>query len=197
MEMSTASAECLPARNKQVAEWFPQISCIILSLAGTATSIIFSTTNILSWQNMSFLVTKVCSSWLFVATNICHDKHNFVATKFCCDKLTFVMTHVCCNKTHLLSWQKYACCDIKISFFVFLVTKVLSQQAYFCLDKGRVLLRQKWYLWQLPPVLYTLISILMTALNSYSKHLYCCKTLHVANMHADTRSCMDINDMPV
>ena len=33
------------------------------------------------------------------------------------------------------------------------VTKVLSRQAYFCREKRRVLSRQKWYSWQLPPVI--------------------------------------------
>ena len=55
---------------------------------------------------------------VFDVTNICHDKHNFV-------ELTFVMKiRVCHDKTRLF---------IKSNF---VVTKVLSQQAYFCRDKN-------------------------------------------------------------
>ena len=101
-------------------------------------------------------------------TNICHDKHNVVATilllsqkhAFCCDKYVFVATKIClsrqnfCHDKHLfvvtniiLSWQNI-CCDKHI----FVMTKDV-----FCHDKHtsvgtKLLSRQKWYLWQLPPM---------------------------------------------
>ena len=117
--------------------------------------------------NTSFVVTKVCLLWQkiffrnnsFFATNICHDKHNFV-------ELTFVMKiRVCHDKTRLF---------IKSNF---VVTKVLSQQAYFCHDKRRVvltklLLQQKWYLWQLTPMIEYLVKRLLCCVQGqgHSKH---------------------------
>ena len=75
-----------------------------------ATSILLSNT-CLSWQNMSFVMTKVCLLWhnsccdkhAFVVTNIvllhqklCHDKHTVVTPKelFCHDTLVSVATNV-------------------------------------------------------------------------------------------------------
>ena len=46
-------------------------------------------------------------------------------TRVCCDK------HVCHDKTHLLSRQKYACCN-KV---MFVMTKALSRQTWVCHDK--------------------------------------------------------------
>ena len=75
----------------------------------------------LSWQNMSFVTTKVCSSQqnfcrdkiMFVATNICHDKHVFVTTK-----VLSWQAYFCHNKRHVLSWQNYICCYNILSYFV-------------------------------------------------------------------------------
>ena len=103
----------------------------ILSLAETATSIIFAATKVLSRQKHVFVVTKhifccdkcTLAVTIFVAIFVCV----FVATKLllqqifvvtniilswpnvCHDKHTFVTTHVCHDKTRLLSQQKYAC----------------------------------------------------------------------------------------
>ena len=55
---------------------------------------------------------------------------------------------VCRDKT-ILSGQKYAGRDKKN----LCRQNTLSRQAYFCRDKRRVLSRQKWYWWQLPPTI--------------------------------------------
>ena len=79
----------------------------------------FMTNTCLSWQNMSFVVTKVClSQHIFVATNICHN-NSFVTTKiFCGDKHKYFATKVlsrqsyfCHNKRCVLSWQTHVCCN--------------------------------------------------------------------------------------
>ena len=159
-------------------------------MAGAATCIIFVVTKFchdkhvftmtnmcLSWQNMSFVATKVyqkyaCTSCsdkkkkimtelclsrqsIFVAINICLDKHVFVTTKllswqayFYCNKEAF-----CCDKCvhhdksklvmiKLLSWQNYVCHDKYLSWQKYVMTKVLSQQAYFCHDKRCALWQQ-------------------------------------------------------
>ncbi len=62
-----------------------------------------------------------------VKTNIWRDKHNFGTTK-----VLSRQTHVCLDETRLLSRQNYAS-------IIFVATKHLSQQ--------------KWYLWQLPPMI--------------------------------------------
>ena len=86
------------------------------------TNVLVMTNMFLSWQNMSFVMTKVCSlqqnlSWqIFVMINMClwqkfcHHKHTFVMTKdmFCHDKILFVATNICCDKkfvtTKILSY---------------------------------------------------------------------------------------------
>ena len=62
----------------------------VLSLAGAATSIIFVTTKVLSWQ------TYLLSKQLFVMTNMCllWQNTSFVLTKMCCHDKTFVATNV-------------------------------------------------------------------------------------------------------
>ena len=74
---------------------------------------------------------------MFAATKIfCHDKHNFVMTKL---QHTFVVTKdmFCCNK-HVF------CCDKQVCVMT------------------NFLLRQKWYLWQLPPVIESCVLTLPT-----------------------------------
>ena len=174
------------------------LSGILLSLAGAATSIIFVTTKVLSQQihlcllsrqNTSFVVTKVCLSRqnfclnkiMFVTTKhllgqtcVCHNK-TFVMTTILLlqQKMCFVMTYTC------LLQQKYACCDKTFvatklclswqKFFVtkyYVVTSILllrqktcfvSRQTYVCHNK--TFARQKWYLWQLPPLIYCSVHI--------------------------------------
>ena len=88
----------------------------------------FVTTNsCLSWQNMAFVMTKVCLS----QQNICCDKivwhdKRFGATTIFCDDKSFVTTSI------LLLRQK--------TCFVMANT---------CLSW------QKWYLWQLLPMIYS------------------------------------------
>ena len=99
-----------------------------------------------------FVVTKHVS---------CHDKHNFVATKNCCDKPVFASkAHFCRDKRHVLLWQTCVCHDKH----VFVVTEFFS--------------RQKWYLWQLSPMIldyyYSWQSTLLFPLRycSYPWHLW-------------------------
>ena len=68
-------------------------------------------------QNTSFVATKVCSSW----------------QNFYCDKHMFVMPNICHAKWFVRT---------KIFYHDKIMTKVLSQQGYFCCDKRHVLLRQ-------------------------------------------------------
>ena len=73
-----------------------------------------------SWQNTSFVATKVCLSR---QTRVCHDRYlccnkilswqkyfvmtnNSVTKKFCCSKHTFVVTKDVFVTTELLSWKK-------------------------------------------------------------------------------------------
>ena len=100
---------------------------------------------------MPFGVTNIILLW----QNVCHDE------------LTFVTTNACFSwQNILLSRQKYACRNkafVMTNTFAWkifcrdkhncVLTKVLSQHAYFCCDKRHVLSQQKWHLWQLPPVI--------------------------------------------
>ena len=104
--------------------------------------------------------------------NVCHDKHIFVMTKV--DKHNFVATKVllrqayfCCNKHVFVATKVSLCCDKSM----LVATKLLSQQTRVCLDKylsqqkfchdknilsrptQKHLSRQKWNLWQLPPMI--------------------------------------------
>ena len=83
-----------------------------LSLVGAATSIICVAMKVLLQQNTSFVAKKY----------VCHDKRVFVAKK------TFVMTNICCD-THVMT-KTFCYCDKH-----FVITKLLSRQAYFCHDK--------------------------------------------------------------
>ena len=79
---------------------FIRSSCGI-SLAEAATSIIFVMTNMymcLSWQNTSFVMTKVC----LPRQNVCRDKIMFVVTEV----LSRQKTCVCFDKRAPDSWLK-------------------------------------------------------------------------------------------
>ena len=93
-------------------------------------------------QNTSFVTTKVyllrqtcntSSSWQKYA---CHDK-TFVVTNTCLLWRIFDLTKIFCRDKH-----------------AFVAAKVFSRQAYLCHDKRCVtcLSWQKWYLWQLLPM---------------------------------------------
>ena len=113
----------------------------MVSLAGAATSIIFVTTNTcLSWQTMSFVVTKICLPqqnfcWyevillqqnFFVCQQVC-----LLQQKYAYHDKTFVATKLC------LLWQIF----VVTNMFV-MTNKILLWQAYFCHNKGHVLSRQ-------------------------------------------------------
>ena len=105
-----------------------------------------------------------CHDKSFVVTNTCcHDKHVFVAIKYICrskiilarrnfflwENILLWQNYVCCNK--YLSWQKYVCHNKH----TFVVTKDMfccnKHVCHDCLTK--LLLQQKWYLWQLLPMI--------------------------------------------
>ena len=134
---------------------FIRRSCGI-SLAGAATSIIFVVTNMylcLSWQNTSFVMTKVC----LPRQNVCHDKIMFVGTKVLLRQKTcyvFVVTKISLSGqnyvvTEICLLQQKFCCD-KHSFVMI--------KDMFCCDKHvfvetKLSWRRKWYLWQLLPMI--------------------------------------------
>ena len=112
-----------------------------LSLAGVATSIIFVTTKVLSWQDKHVCCNK---TRLFLR----HFKIMFVVTKvllwqaYFCRNKRHVLLHMFVMTEVNLSWQNYVCCNKCLLRQKHVMTKVLSRQAYFCRDKRRVLLWQ-------------------------------------------------------
>ena len=113
----------------------------------------------LSQQKTSVPLLRQKRHVLLWHTCVCHDQE-FVATKLCFLRQIFVTTKV-------LSWQKYVCHD---KSFVMTSKVLLQQKTCFvrtnkCLCHNKhvfvttkllswqVLLRQKWYLWQLLPVI--------------------------------------------
>ena len=94
-------------------------------------------------SNTSFVTKKVCLSWqkfcreniTLVATKyFCHDKYLSRQTQFCRDKHIFVAT----NTKHVFCPDKSTLVETKLRV---------------CCDKRHVLSRQKWYLWQFPPMI--------------------------------------------
>ena len=72
----------------------------------------FVSTKVLSRQNASSVVTKVCRT----RQNFCRDKIMFVAicvlsTHICCDKHVFVATKASMSQTKRLPRQTHFCCD--------------------------------------------------------------------------------------
>ena len=106
-----------------------------------------------------FVATKLLSWQIFVATNtclsnqkFCHNKHTFVMTKdvFCHDKHVLVMTKVSLSRQKVCR-DKRVCCNKYLSSFV--TTSIhLSQQKPYAFVMTKLLLWQKWYLWQLLPM---------------------------------------------
>ena len=106
-----------------------------VSLAGTATSIIFFATNTcLSQQNKSFVATKV----LLSRENFCRDQHNFVAAKhkhtffatkevFCCNKHMFVATNTCLSRQNLYLWQL----PPMVMIIIMIITVFVQQKSEF------------------------------------------------------------------
>ena len=134
----------------------------LLSLAGAATST--KVLSRLSWQNPSFVATKVCLS----EQNFCHDKivcHNktFVGTNRC---LSW-QAYFCHDRRHVLSWQTCVCCDKsfiaikknsankhKLFCDKTYATGIILSQQKVCFVTTKLLSWQKLYLWQLPPVIH-------------------------------------------
>ena len=106
-----------------------------LSLAGSATSIIFVATKVLSQQSWQTCVYRDKTRLLSWQKYACHDKHIFVMTNICCNKHNFAVTkHVFCRDESMLVATKrlQKMCFIATNMCV--TTKLLSWQ--------------KWYLWQ-------------------------------------------------
>ena len=84
----------------------------------------FVATNTFDYQHKSMLVApKVLSRQNYV----CRNKYLSWQTCVCCDKSMFVTTQLCRDK--YLSWQKF--CHFCRNKHNFVVTKLLSRQAYF------------------------------------------------------------------
>ena len=84
----------------------------------------------------SFVATDTCLLW---QNYVCHDRYLCLSWQayFCCDNRRVLswQTHVHCDKRHVLSWQTHVHHDKS----KLVATKCLS--------------RQKWYLWQIPPMI--------------------------------------------
>ena len=95
------------------------------------------------------------------------DKTVFVATKIFATNVLSRQAYFCRDQRHVLSRQTRVCRDKQLSrqnmsrqkYFV-APNIILSRQAYFCsripkmcLVATKLLSRQKWYLWQLLPVI--------------------------------------------
>ena len=101
------------------------------------------TSTCLSWQNISFVATKVCVSW---QTSCCHDKHTFVTTKgmFLLQQTHFVGV--------VLLRQIFVA--TKVLYMHFVTYVILSCQKFcrnkriFCCDKRCILSQQKCLSWQ-------------------------------------------------
>ena len=114
-----------------------------------------------SFVMTSFVATKVCLLW----QNVCHDKIRFVATKYFFATKVFVTTNICHEQTkvllrqtyfcrdkrYVLSWQTHICHDkSKLHKIMFVMTNICRVKHVFVMTK--VLSRQA-YLWQLSPML--------------------------------------------
>ena len=81
------------------------------------------------------------------------DKSMVVATN-----LLSQQAYYCRDKRHVLSRRTRVCCDksmliaTKLCLLPHICDTYLSRQNYVCRDKRIFVSRQKWYLWQLPPV---------------------------------------------
>ena len=117
----------------------------------------------------------------FVATNICRDK-SFVVTKsmapiqrkWCLLReniFVFVTTKVLSQQKHFLttniflSWQNFCC-----SKHIFVATKDCLVMTNMCLLRQNLFSQQKWYLWQLSPMIADVISLC---------GYYICLVLHI------------------
>ena len=110
-------------------------------------------------QNISFVSTKAC----LLRQNFCRDKQVFVATTiFCHGKHTFVISRDKDVATNVLSRQAYFCRDKQmfVATTIFCHDKhtvVATKDSFFVATNNvfvatKLLSRQKWYLWQLLPM---------------------------------------------
>ena len=83
--------------------------------------------------HLKAIIGGTCRKYNFVATKVFHDEHISVATNTCLSwqNMFFVIT----KSMLMLVTTKYFCCNKQ----VFVATKALSRQAYFCRDQKRVL----------------------------------------------------------
>ena len=113
----------------------------------------FVTTKPVFCHDKSMLVvtkplSQVCRDKSYVTRSILLSRHVFAATKVC---LSW-QNYVCRNNKIILLWQKF--CRDKHTF-------VMSKDT-FCHDKHefvvtKLLLWQKWCLWQLPPIIHCMV----------------------------------------
>ena len=110
-----------------------------------------------------FVVTKVL---LWQAHVCCNKTHRLSQQKYACHNKTFVMTKLCLLQQNIfvatntfvmtkasLSWQKFCCNKI-----MFVMTNIWWDKSFVATKNMFVvasilLLWQKWYLWQLPPMI--------------------------------------------
>ena len=138
----------------------------VLKCAFAYVRVLLSWVNLCSWQDFKIYHWHklpqyhfCCNKHVLVMTNICYDRSFVMTNIFCCNKHNFVMTKVWSwqayfylDKRHVLTKEKF-CCD---KYFV-TIDIILSQQRFCCSKhtfvSTKVLLQQKWYLWQLLPML--------------------------------------------
>ena len=84
-------------------------------------------------EHLKAITGGSCRKYNFVAIKVFHDQHIFVTTNRCLSwqNMSFVIT----KSMLMFVTTKYFCCNKQ----VFVATKALSQQAYFCHDQKCVL----------------------------------------------------------
>ena len=119
------------------------------------------TKHVLCCNKSMLIMTKLLSQQISVVINTCLSRQKCLHKHTCHDKRCVLsqQTQVC-NKKHKTFWfvmTEIYCRDKHNS----LATKLLLQQAYYCNDKRcvfvttKLLLRQRLYLWQFPPMIVT------------------------------------------
>ena len=116
-----------------------------VSLAGNATSIIGGKCHKYHWREMPQV--SLAGNATSIIGGKCHKYHFFGSTKyFCRDNIFPESIHVFFFReksmflaTKVLSQERFVATNICGDKHNFVLTKVLSRQAYFCRDKRRVL----------------------------------------------------------
>ena len=155
------------------------IQAPFLSLVGAATSIIFVATNIFVVTNTCLCLSQHKTRLLLRQMYACHDK-SFVTTNIFlswqnlyCDKHMLLATSLFLSRqTRVCGDKTVVATNMCLSGQIFVATKLVSQQKYFVVTNvtASILLSQqkmcfvvtnmclswqKWYLWQLLPILST------------------------------------------